>query len=311
MKEYKIMLALCLLLCGARLHAQTEELFNLKVGSYNIRYDNDADRRHGNGWPNRLPVITSIIGYVDFDVFGAQEVLHHQLGQLDSALGSTYAHVGVGRDDGKTKGEYAPIFYKKERFTPIVNGVFWLSETPTVPSRGWDAALPRICTWLQLEDKVSKKRFWYFNLHLDHVGVTARAESCKLVLNKIREMAGGATAILTGDFNVDQDNPMYQVLASSSLLKDSYDASAYRYAWNGTFNAFDANLFTNSRIDHVFVSKSINVKKYAVLTDTYRSPKEVSKKVKKGDFPKELSFEDYTVRLPSDHFPVVVDLQLP
>lgn len=282
----------------------------LRVGSYNIRYDNEGDRQHGNGWTNRLPVISSIVRHVDFDVFGAQEVLHHQLMQLDSTLGKVYAHVGVGRDDGLTKGEYAPIFYKKDRFKALANGVFWLSATPEKPSTGWDAALPRICTWLELEDKLTKKRFWYFNLHMDHVGTKAREESCKLVLKKMQQFVkADEIAILTGDFNVDQENSMYQILAGSTLLNDSYAAAAFRYAWNGTFNAFDANLFTKSRIDHVFVTKNVQVMKYAVLTDSYRSPKSEDREIKKGDFPKELSFKDYTVRMPSDHFPVVVDLR--
>ncbi|WDF67475.1 endonuclease/exonuclease/phosphatase family protein [Sphingobacterium oryzagri] len=302
---------LALLLSSFSLGIADLQAQDLKVGSYNIRYDNDGDRQNGNGWPSRLPVISSIIGQVDFDVFGAQEVLHHQLLQLDSLIGDDYAHVGIGRDDGKTKGEYAPIFYKKSKFTALENGVFWLSTTPEKPSTGWDAALPRICTWLHLEDKASKKRFWYFNLHMDHVGTKAREESCKLVLKKIQQMLkADEIAVLTGDFNVDQENPMYEILAGSVLLEDSYSAAAFRYAWNGTFNAFDANLFTKSRIDHVFVTKNVTVKKYAVLTDSYRSPKTIDKDIKKGDFPKELSFKDYMVRLPSDHFPVVVDLYL-
>lgn len=302
---------LTLLLCGFLLNIWSVQAQALKVGSYNIRYDNEGDRQHGNGWPQRLPVISSIIHYVDFDVFGAQEVLQHQLFQLDSLIGNTYAHVGVGRDDGFTKGEYAPIFYKKEKFTALDNGVFWLSETPDKPSTGWDAALPRICTWIHIEDKISGKRFWYFNLHMDHVGQKARAESCTLVLKKIKQMVkADEVAVLTGDFNVDQHNPMYQILAGSAVLQDSYTAAASRYAWNGTFNAFDANLYTDSRIDHVFVTKNVVVKKYAVLTDSYRSPGVTGKEIKKGDFPKELSFKDYIIRMPSDHFPVVVDLQL-
>lgn len=312
MNKRRSFLKLTLVLCSLSLGILTiQAQQHVKVGSYNIRYDNEGDRVNGNGWPHRLPVISAIIQNVDFDVFGAQEVLHHQLLQLDSLIGNTYAYVGVGRDDGETKGEYAPIFYKKDRFTLLKKGVFWLSETPDRPSKGWDAALPRICTWLQLEDKQSKKRFWYFNLHMDHVGTKAREESCKLVLQKMKEMVKATeTAILTGDFNVDQKTPMYEVLAGSTLLSDSYSAAAFRYAWNGTFNAFDANLFTESRIDHVFVTKNATVEKYAVLTDSYRSPKIEEKEIKKGDFPKELSFRDYNIRLPSDHFPVVVDLQL-
>ncbi|WP_437922214.1 endonuclease/exonuclease/phosphatase family protein [Sphingobacterium sp. LRF_L2] len=301
----------CLILVNSFSFAQESVTQHLKVGSYNIRYDNHSDRQKGNGWSSRSPVIASLISYVDFDIIGIQEALHHQYQQLDTLLDESYAAVGVGRDDGKRKGEYAPIFYKKTRFDLRDKGVFWLSETPEVPSKGWDAALRRICTWVQLEDKRTHKMVWFFNLHMDHVGKVAREESCKLVLKKMKEIAGDETAILTGDFNVDQENPMYAILAKSNFVGDSYVLADHRYALNGTFNAFDVNLFTNSRIDHIFVTSDLKVKKYAVMTDTYRSPKskDSDKEIKKGDFPKELSFKEYTVRIPSDHYPVVVDLE--
>lgn len=285
--------------------AQTDQL---RVGSFNIRYDNQGDRDKGNGWEERLPVITSIIDFVDYDVVGCQEVLHHQLQDMRSEL-PDYGYVGVGRDDGKTEGEYAPIFYKKDKFSLLDSGEFWLSETPDKPSVGWDASLPRICTYLHLEDRESGKKLWYFNLHMDHVGKKARQESSKLVIAKMREMLHeDEIAILTGDFNVDQNNPIYQILDGSGFLSDSFRIAEKKHAWNGTFNAFDDQLFTESRIDHVFVTKQVKVEHYAVLTESYRQPKDVSGEVKKGDFPKELSFKEYESRLPSDHFPVVVRL---
>lgn len=291
-----------LLICGSSYGQRIE----LKVGSYNIRYDNQGDRDRGDAWETRLPVISSIIGFLDYDVVGCQEVLDHQLQDMRDQL-PEYREVGVGRDDGKTKGEYAPIFYKKDKFTLLDSGVFWLSETPDRPSVGWDASLPRICTYVHLEDTASGKKLWYFNLHMDHVGEQARQESSQLVVDRIQEMLGEEeVAILTGDFNVDQHNPIYQILDGSGIISDSYGIAEKRHAWNGTFNAFDSQLFTESRIDHVFVSPQVQVKHYAVLTESYRSPKARAKEVKKGDFPKELSFKDYESRLPSDHFPIVV-----
>ncbi|TYP94193.1 endonuclease/exonuclease/phosphatase family metal-dependent hydrolase [Sphingobacterium allocomposti] len=310
MNRNKLWLIVCLFIAGSIAYGQQAVGTALKVGSYNIRYDNEGDRKNGNGWPSRFPVVASIIQYADLDIFGAQEVLHNQLEDLQQAL-TAYDYVGVGRDDGRTKGEYAPIFYKRERFAKLGEGVFWLSETPDRPSKGWDAALPRICTWVSLRDKNSGKQLWFFNLHLDHVGMIAREKSCELVLTEIKKRVGDGTAILTGDFNVDQNTAMYRILSSSGVVKDSYAAAAFRYAWNGTFNAFDTNLYTESRIDHVFVSTPVEVKKYALLTDSYRSPQANGREIKKGDFPKELSFKEYVVRLPSDHFPVVVDLVIP
>lgn len=278
----------------------------LTVASYNVRYDNKSDAEKGNAWKNRYPVITQIILYNDIEIFGAQEVLHHMLhDMLDDLPG--YSYIGVGRDDGETKGEYAPIFYKTERFDLLSSGNFWLSENTDYPNKGWDAALPRICTWGEFKDKKSKLRFYFFNLHMDHVGVVARDESSKLVLRKIREICGDEPVILAGDFNVDQTNNNYHILAGSGILKDSYEAAQFRFALNGTFSAFDPNLKTDSRIDHVFVSPSFTVEKYGILTDTYRIQVNDSI-IRKGDFPKEVSLMNYAARVPSDHFPVKVNL---
>lgn len=279
----------------------------LTVASYNIRYDNQEDKNKGNGWEQRHPVIESMVSFYEFDIWGAQEVLHNQLLDILSGL-PAYDYVGVGRDDGDTQGEYAPIFYKKEKIRKLKSGHFWLSEETDYPNKGWDAVLPRICTWGQFQYKGTKKKFWFFNLHMDHVGVEARSESARLVIKKIKEMCGKDPVILTGDFNVDQMSPSYAVLHDSGVFQDSYETAEVRFALNGTFNAFDPHLMTISRIDHVFVSPSLKVKKYGVLTDTYRSPKTESKKIHTGDFPSEVSFEDYECKLPSDHFPVLVEL---
>lgn len=291
------------------LNAFSQNSIGLTVGSYNIRYDNDGDRKNGNGWDQRFPVITSLIDFVDYDVFGAQEVLVNQLVDLKKRL-TDYDYVGVGRDDGKVAGEFAPIFFKKKKFKKLKSGVFWLSETPDRPSKGWDAALPRICTWVQLQEINSGKKFWYFNLHMDHVGVKAREKSSRLVVKKMKEFVKGELAILTGDFNVDQNNEIYNILQESDFIEDSFELAPTKFTWNGTFNAFDNNLWTDSRIDHVFVTPRIKVKHYAVLTESYRNAKENSEEVKKGDFPKELSFKQYETRLPSDHFPLVVKIKL-
>ncbi|NDV69511.1 endonuclease/exonuclease/phosphatase family protein [Dysgonomonas sp. 25] len=286
--------------CICFLHAQ-----DIVVGSYNIRYDNQGDAQKGNAWQSRLPVISQLILFNDFDILGTQEVLHNQLEDLSASLPG-YAFVGVGRDDGDTKGEYAPIFYKKDRFELLKSGHFWLSEQTGFPNKGWDAALPRICTWGYFKDKKTKKKLWFFNLHMDHVGVEARRHSAMLVLEKIKEMCGKDYVILTGDFNVDQTHKSYELLAESGVLYDSYEKARIRYVLNGTFNAFKGDRMTNSRIDHVFVSGKFRVDRYGVLTDSYRTPKADSEEMHVGDFPKEVFSTEAEVRMPSDHFPLKV-----
>lgn len=285
------------------LTVNAQQSIALKIGSYNIRYDNQGDRNNGDGWDKRYPVITSIIRWESPDVFGAQEVLVHQLRDMSSLL-TDFDYYGIGRDDGKEKGEYAPIFFKKDKFQLLQEGTFWLSETPDKPSKGWDAALPRICSWVHLKENSSGKTFWFFNLHMDHIGKIARKQSSYLVLKKIKEMAGSDPAFLTGDFNVDQHDSIYNILAQSKYLADAFTIAKDKMAWNGTFNAFDTGLWTDSRIDHVYVTSGVLVSDYAVLTESYRSKHAEDKEVTKGDFPKELSFKRYDVRLPSDHFPV-------
>ncbi|MDP4238215.1 MAG: endonuclease/exonuclease/phosphatase family protein [Bacteroidota bacterium] len=291
-----------MLFCTSNLNAQ-----KLTVATYNIRNDNSGDISNGNGWAQRCPVICKMIQFHDFDIFGAQEVLHGQLTDMLGALPG-YAYIGVGRDDGKEKGEYAPVFYKEAKFKLLGSGHFWLSEVTDKPNKGWDAVLPRICTWGRFQDKESGFRFCFFNLHMDHIGVEARKQSAKLVLSKIKDWCGVEPVILTGDFNVDQRSESYALINTSGKLQDAYDISKIRYALNGTFNNFDPNIKTDSRIDHIFVTSDFRVARYGVLTDTYRISAGNTKEIKSGNFPSEVSFQQHLARVPSDHFPVEVML---
>ena len=283
---------------------------NLTVATYNIRNKNDGDARAGNGWDSRYPWICSLIEFEGIDIFGSQEVLEPQLEDMLEAL-PEYGYVGAGRDDGRTKGEYAPIFYRTDRFTVLGSGWFWLSETPDVPSKGWDAALPRICTWGHFKDRETGRKLWFFNLHMDHVGVHARAEGARLVVSRIKEWCGkNETVFLTGDFNVDQNNEIYTTFTESGVLEDSFVTAEKRYAPNGTANGFDPDSFTGSRIDHVFVSPGMEVKNYGVLTETYRSGIDGGSSYKSGNLPKEIDLHEFQARTPSDHFPVIIKVRL-
>lgn len=302
MKRISISFLVFLFLC---LHFSYAE--KLVVATYNVRNHNSSDSINGNGWVQRCPIICTQVKFYDFEVFGAQEVLHDQLLDMKEQL-PEYDYVGVGRDDGDTKGEYAPIFYKKQLFQLLDSGHFWMSEVTDRPNKGWDAALPRICTWAKLKNVESGFEFYFFNLHMDHIGVEARKNSAKLVLKKITEMCDDKPVILTGDFNVDQHSPNYEILECSELLKDTYQEAAIRYALNGTFNDFKSDMKTESRIDHIFVSAGFKVERYGILTDTYRTESQNMKSVSSSNFPKEVSMKKYVARTPSDHFPVMVIL---
>lgn len=275
-----IFLLLGAMFLPAKTYAQHEQL---TIATFNIRYDNPQDAP--NNWDNRKEVVADLIQFHGFDVFGIQEGLQHQVKFLDEQL-EDFDYVGVGRDDGKEKGEYSAIFYNKEKFKVVDSNTFWLSPDTTKPNKGWDAALPRICTWAKLEDKNSGQQFYFFNTHFDHVGVEARQESGKLILSKIKEAdKAGIPVILTGDFNVDQENPAYLLLKDSEELKDCFEAASLRYANNGTFNSFDSSKSSDRRIDHIFVSEFLTVEKYGILTDTYHN------------------------LYPSDHFPVMAVIE--
>lgn len=278
---------------------------SLFVGSYNIRYHNAEDDKKGNVWTKRCQVICDQINFEDPDIFGAQEVLYPQLGDLLRGL-DNYAYIGVGRDDGKQAGEYAAIFYKRDRMKLLREGHFWLNETPDKPVLGWDAACVRICTWGEFEQVATGFRFYYFNLHMDHVGVTARREAAKLVVSRIKDLAKGGPVVLTGDFNVDQNDEIYGIFAQSGILKDSYDCARIRFAENGTFNDFDLEAVTVSRIDHVFVSPAFAVDRYGVLTNGYWTLKPGTEAHKGAAAPHEIDLVKEIHRVPSDHYPVLV-----
>lgn len=278
------------------------------VGSYNIRLKVSSDSVNGNVWGKRCQVMCDQLNFMSPDIFGTQEVLHVQLLDMLDRLDG-YDYIGVGRDDGNTGGEYAAIFYKTDRLRLLDYGNFWLNETPDRPGLGWDAACIRICTWGKFASQTATddEAFYFFNLHMDHVGVVARREAAKLIVSKVREIAQGAPVIVTGDFNVDQNDEIYSIFTQSALLKDSYLASRIRFAENGTFNSFDTDLYTDSRIDHIFVSPSINVDAYGILTNSYWTPDNDSSELMKGhDAPQEIDFSRYVRRQPSDHYPVFV-----
>lgn len=301
-----IIVVVVLLSFGGTITAVEKAVFN--VASYNLRQLNDGDTKAGNGWSRRCPVLGELIRYHEFDIFGTQEGFKSQLEDLKGEL-PEYDYIGVGREDGKQEGEHSAIFYRKDMFTLLDHGDFWISETPDKPGLGWDAVCPRICSWGKFRHNESGREFVMFNLHMDHVGKKARVEGAKLVRRRIDNFGKDCPAFVTGDFNVDQTSPSYRTITAGGDLLDSYEVAQLRYALNGTFNNYETDNYTDSRIDHVFVSPDVKVLKYGVLTDTYRTP-ENSEHVDATDAPQEIEVSRYVARTPSDHFPVVVKVSL-
>ena len=255
---------------------------DLKVMTYNIRLDHAGDNE--NNWHYRKDKLVRQIQFYGPDVFGIQEALPQQMDYLDSAL-ADYAYIGVGRDAGMRAGEFSAIFYKKEVVDLIEGSTFWLSPTSNQVSKGWDAALPRICTYGLFERKSDGQRFWFFNTHFDHVGKQARVESMKLILTQIKEKNHqNLPVVLTGYLNVTPDEE--PITEMKKVLKDSREAANLAFGPDATFNGFNFTQAPQRRIDYIAVSEGIKVNKYAVLTD---------------------SFDQKYI---SDHFPVFCVLQL-
>ena len=294
----KKIITIALLLCST-LGIQAQSLF---VGTYNIRYLNNDDQKSGNVWQRRCQVICDQINFEQPDIFGTQEVLAVQLRDMLARL-DNYDYVGVGRDDGKEAGEFSAIIYKKDKVKLLDKGNFWLSETPEKPGLGWDAACVRICSWGKFKDLKTKKSFFYFNLHLDHVGIVARREAAKLVVSKIKEIAKGQPVILTGDFNVDQRDEIYTIFTNSGILKDTFTSTRLRFVENCSWQGFNPFVTTDNRIDHIFVSPKFDVDSYGVLQNFYWTSEPDPNINYEGYYTPE-GYQRSTLRLASDHYPV-------
>ncbi|WP_297333049.1 endonuclease/exonuclease/phosphatase family protein [Flavobacterium sp.] len=276
--RYTLFTFIMALICYTGLQAQT-----VKVMSYNIRLDHAGDG--DNRWDNRKEQLARQIKFYEPDFMGVQEALPNQMAYLLSQFNNQYDAIGVGRDDGAKKGEYSAIFYNTQKYKLLRQSTFWLSETPDVPSTGWDAALNRICTYGLFEDKQNGKKIWVFNTHFDHVGEKARAESAKLILQKIKEVnKDNLPFVLTGDFNLEPDSEPVTIIKQQ--LNDTKDVADLIFGPEGTFNAFEFTKPVTRRIDYIFVPKSMKVKKYAVLSDSQKC------------------------RYLSDHLPVYAEIEL-
>ena len=246
--------------------AQNESTVNTM--SFNIRYDNPKDAEQN--WHHRKENVIRMLNFYDLDIIGMQEVLVSQLEYMKAHL-PEYSVVGVGRKDGKDKGEFSPVFYRKDRFKMIKTETFWLSETPDKVSKGWDANLERIATWTILKDKDTDKEILFVNTHFDHRGLQARVESARLLKSKISVLADGRPVILTGDFNSVPNSKAIQHLTDpkdGNRLYDSKKEAKFTYGPDWTSNQFDKSPFADRKvIDYIFVKGISGVNRYAVFTE--------------------------------------------
>lgn len=274
----KLLLSVFLLFSSSVLLAQ-----NYTAVTYNLRLNLESDA--SNWWEYRKERLTNQLNYLSPDIFGIQEGLHEQVTYLDKRF-PDFNYVGVAREDGETKGEYAAIFYDAAKLEVRESGTFWLSETPDTPSKGWDANYIRICTYALLFHDKTNQYFWVFNTHLDHEAEQARIEGVKLIQQKIQELNNnGYPVILMGDFNAEPDSePISHI---TWFMHDSRSISNTKPKGPiGTFNNFEIAHPLDRRIDYIFVSDKIDIHSYQVHLET--------------------SYSHY----PSDHLPVAIEFSI-
>ena len=255
----------------------------MNVITYNIRYNTPSDNE--NAWPRRRGDVIRVLKTHKADIFSVQEALYDQIMDLKDGM-KGFEYVGVGRDDGNVNGEFSAIYYNSGRYTLLEDGTFWLSKTPKIPSKSWDAALNRVCTWARFRENETFHTFYVFNTHFDHEGSFARKKSVELILQKITEIVDRKDPVLLcGDFNLTQDEKPLVIIRQK--LKDSRQVSNNAPKGPvGTFNGFDFHSTLENRIDYIFVNKLVDVINYSVLTDSREG------------------------RYPSDHLPVLIQVEL-
>lgn len=264
-------------MCGSNKNKITDEERenSIKVMTYNILCFGNEEYE----WQNRAPHVVELIKKESPDLFGVQEATPEWMQILKNEF-NKYGCVGVGREDGKSSGEFVSIFYKKERFLIKSSGHFWLSETPNEVSKGWDGEFKRICSWVILKDRKTDKQLIHLNTHTDHKGKIARKESVRLIIDKIKDLKN-IPIVVTGDFNLREGENLYNIIVNSDVLRDT------KYSCEDTVDENTFNDFGGTEagiIDYVFVNDNFKALKYRVVKDM------------NGD------------KFISDHYPVVAEI---
>lgn len=254
---------------GFNAFAGSDKPAEITVISYNIRMGVAKDGT--NSWEYRYPASAMMIEDQKPDIFGVQEAYDFQVKYMDEYC-KGYKSVGVGREDGKSKGEHMSIFYNKKKISLLKWGTYWLSETPEKPSMGWDAACIRTATWALMKDKESGRKFYFVNTHLDHVGPIAKKKGLKLIVDRIKDMnPKGYPMILTGDFNTEPQEK--DILGELDTLMNSARETAVTTDKGDTFNGWGKG---KSVIDHIYWSGFSSCTTFEVIRKPYMDRKFIS-----------------------------------
>lgn len=233
----------------------------LDVMSYNIRLGVADDGE--NSWENRKAATPAMLRANKPDIFGVQEAYDFQISYIEEQC-PEYKAIGVGREDGISGGEHMSIFYNTSKIELVEWGTYWLSETPDVPSKGWDAKCFRTATWALMKEKQSGKPFYYVNTHLDHKGVVAREKGLALIAEKIAAMnPEGWPMVLTGDFNVYPDNP--GLAGVNALMKDAR-TTAEKTVDTPSFNGWGTS---GKIIDYIYYAGFSKCPAFSVVNYSY------------------------------------------
>lgn len=229
--------------------------FEIDALSFNIRFDTSKDGE--NAWPKRKEMVGQWVKSESPDVIGLQEALRHQIDDIKK-VATAYSEYGVGRDDGKSRGEHCTILYLKKRFSLDKSdcGTFWFSDTPEkVASKSWGNEIPRICTWARFIEKKTEKGFYVYNVHYDHRSQPSRLGASELIIQRIsKRKRSNEPIILMGDFNASENNPAIKIFKDEPLnLVDTFRVVKPDEKMVKTFHGFRGGSFSGGKIDHVFM----------------------------------------------------------
>ena len=257
---------------------EAKEENTMRIMSFNIRCTNVGS----DSWEDRIGIVSQTMLESEADSIGVQEATPEWMDALEETIGDKYAYVGVGRDDGDDEGEYSAVFYLKDKYTVVDSGTFWLSETPDVPSRGWDAACNRVCTWVHLENKETGEQYVHMNSHFDHVGISARKNSVDMIIERAKQFTD-IPVVFTADMNVVEGSDNYNQFITSDYFDDTKyrapDSMSYC-----TYHDTKPQLHKGDVIDYVMINDGFEALTYKVVT------------------------EGIDGRFVSDHYPIYADI---